>query len=73
MRSASGVGSEAHLLYVHFDEPMEKNELAKFREYVAKRAKHIPVAQIIGREFMVLDFKVTKDTLFSYHQIQKFL
>ena len=51
-------------LYVHFDEPMQKDELAKFREYVAKRAKHIPVAYIIGeREFMGLPFKVTSDTL----------
>ena len=58
------LGQKRIYLYVHFDEPMEKNELAKFREYVAKRAKHIPVAQIIGqREFMGLDFKVTKDTL----------
>lgn len=58
------LGQKRIYLYVHFDEPMEKTELAKFREYVAKRAKHIPVAQIIGqREFMGLDFKVTKDTL----------
>lgn len=58
------LGQKRIYLYVHFDEPMEKTELAKFREYVAKRAKHIPVAQIIGqREFMRLDFKVTKDTL----------
>ncbi len=51
-------------LYVHFDEPMQQNELAEFRDYVAKRAKHIPVAYIIGkREFMGLPFKVTSDTL----------
>lgn len=51
-------------LYVHFDEPMEQNELNKFREYVKKRAQHVPIAYIIGeREFMGLPFKVTKDTL----------
>ncbi|MBM6834259.1 peptide chain release factor N(5)-glutamine methyltransferase [Megamonas hypermegale] len=51
-------------LYVHFDEPMEQNELSKFREYVKKRAQHVPIAYIIGeREFMGLPFKVTKDTL----------
>ena len=51
-------------LYVHFDEPMERNELSKFREYVKKRAQHVPIAYIIGeREFMGLPFKVTKDTL----------
>lgn len=51
-------------LYVHFDEPMEQNELSKFRECVKKRAQHVPIAYIIGeREFMGLPFKVTKDTL----------
>lgn len=51
-------------LYVHFDEPMEQDELNKFREYVKKRAQHVPIAYIIGeREFMGLPFKVTKDTL----------
>ena len=58
------LGQKRIYLYVHFDEPMEVKELAKFREYVAKRARHIPVAYILGqREFMGLDFKVTKDTL----------
>lgn len=58
------LGQKRIYLYVHFDEPMEAKELAKFREYVAKRARHIPVAYILGqREFMGLDFKVTKDTL----------
>lgn len=58
------LGQKRIYLYVHFDEPMEAKELVKFREYVAKRARHIPVAYILGqREFMGLDFKVTKDTL----------
>ena len=53
-------------LYVHFDEPMEQNELSKFREYVKKRAQHVPIAYIIGeRGVMGLPFKVTKDTLYS--------
>lgn len=58
------LGQKRIYLYVHFDEPMEQKELAKFREYVAKRARREPVAYIIGeREFMGLNFKVTKDTL----------
>ena len=58
------LGQERIYLYVHFDEPMEKAELSKFREYVKKRAQHMPVAYIIGeKEFMGLPFKVTPDTL----------
>ena len=58
------LGQERIYLYVHFDEPMEQAELGKFREYVKKRAQHVPVAYIIGeKEFMGLSFKVTPDTL----------
>lgn len=58
------LGQKRIYLYVHFDEPMEQKELARFREVVAKRARHIPVAYILGeREFMGLNFKVTSDTL----------
>ena len=58
------LGQERIYLYVHFDEPMQQDELSKFREYVKKRAQHVPVAYIIGeREFMGLPFKVTPDTL----------
>lgn len=58
------LGQERIYLYVHFDELMEQTELSQFREYVKKRAQHMPVAYIIGeREFMGLPFKVTKDTL----------
>lgn len=51
-------------LYVHFDEPMQEQELAAFREYVKRRAQHVPVAHIIGeKEFMGLKFKVSPATL----------
>ncbi|MFV0636489.1 peptide chain release factor N(5)-glutamine methyltransferase [Mitsuokella sp. WILCCON 0060] len=51
-------------LYVHFDEPMEAEELAAYRECIKKRVMHVPVAQILGeKEFMGLKFKVTPDTL----------
>ena len=51
-------------LYVHFDEPLEPDELARFRAYVKERAAHVPLAYVLGRrEFMGLDFRVTRDTL----------
>ncbi|MBR2215789.1 MAG: peptide chain release factor N(5)-glutamine methyltransferase [Selenomonadaceae bacterium] len=51
-------------LYVHFDEPLQKGELAVLRELIKKRAARMPVSHILGRrEFMGLTFKVTTDTL----------
>ena len=51
-------------LYVHFDEPLEKEELAAFRKAVAERARRVPTAYITGRrEFMGLDFAVSSATL----------
>lgn len=51
-------------LYVHFDEPLEKEELAAFRKAVAERARRVPTAYITGRrEFMGLDFAVSRATL----------
>lgn len=51
-------------LYAHYDEPMNPNELAAYRELVKKRANRLSVAHILGtKAFMGLDFKVTTDTL----------
>lgn len=51
-------------LYVHFDQPLEQLELAAYKECIKRRVQHEPVAYITGhRDFMGLDFKVTKDTL----------
>lgn len=51
-------------LYVHFDEPLQPDELASFREMIKKRVAHMPVAYILGeKEFMGLKFKVTPATL----------
>ena len=51
-------------IYVHFDQPLEQSELAAYRECIKRRVQHEPVAYITGhRDFMGLDFKVTKDTL----------
>lgn len=51
-------------LYVHFDEPLQPDELAAYREMIKQRVLRVPVAQILGeKEFMGLTFKVTADTL----------
>ena len=51
-------------LYVHFDEPLQPQELTAFREMIKQRIDHVPVAYILGeKEFMGLKFKVTPDTL----------
>lgn len=51
-------------LYVHFDQPLEEQELTAFRETVKKRAARLPVAYIMGvKEFMGLEFEVTPAVL----------
>jgi release factor glutamine methyltransferase len=51
-------------LYINFERPVEEKELAAFRELVRRRAKHEPVAYIMGaKEFYKLSFKVSPDTL----------
>ena len=58
------LGRDRMYLYVHFDEPLEPEELVRFRGYVKERAAHMPLAYVLGRrEFMGLDFRVTRDTL----------
>ena len=61
---AAALGKDRMYLYVHFDEPMEPAELALFRSYVKERGAHVSLAYVLGtREFMGLDFRVTRDTL----------
>lgn len=51
-------------LYTHFDQPLEKEELAAYRGYVMRRAKREPVAYILGEKgFLDYTFAVTADTL----------
>lgn len=58
------LGRERIYLYVHFDEPLEPAELARYRKAIKQRVQRVPVAYIIGeKEFMGLTFKVTEDTL----------
>ena len=61
---SSLLGKERIYLYVHFDQPMETEELAAFREMVRRRAARVPVAYITGnREFMGMDFQVSPAVL----------
>lgn len=51
-------------LYVHFDQPLTADELARYRELVKRRAAGEPVAYICGeKEFMGLAFHITPDVL----------
>lgn len=51
-------------LYVHFEEPLEAKELAKFHELVHRHGMREPVAYLTGqREFMGLNFQVTPAVL----------
>lgn len=61
---ASALNKDRIYLYVHFDQPLESDELTRFRSYVRARAAHVPLAYVLGRrEFMGLHFCVTRDTL----------
>lgn len=51
-------------LYVNFDLPLNEEELKEYRQLVYRRARYIPIAQLIGKkEFMSLDIAVNKDVL----------
>ena len=61
---AAVLGKDRMYLYVHFDEPLEPEELAQFRAHVKERGAHMPLAYVLGtREFMGMEFRVTRDTL----------
>ena len=58
------LGRQRIYLYVHFDEPLQAEELAAYRTMIKQRIDRVPVAYILGeKEFMSLAFKVTPDTL----------
>lgn len=51
-------------LYVDFEYPLSKEELAVFKDYVQRRGQQEPLAYILGEKaFMRNSFKVTSDTL----------
>lgn len=51
-------------LYLNFDRPMGKEELADYREMIKRRSAREPLQYITGnQEFWSLDFRVTPDVL----------
>src|SRR5438874_5680708 len=57
-------GCERIMLYTAFDQVVEDETRAKFRELVKRRADGAPVAYLVGsREFYSLSFRVTPDVL----------
>ncbi len=51
-------------LYLRFDQPLARNELAVFKGLIKRRLNREPVAYITGtREFWGIDFTVTPDVL----------
>jgi release factor glutamine methyltransferase len=51
-------------LYTHFDQPLQPQELERFRSFLLRRLRREPVAYIIGeKDFWSRSFKVTPDVL----------
>lgn len=51
-------------LYLDFERPLDEEELSVYRDFVARRAKHEPLAYILGEKaFMRNTFKVNSHTL----------
>ncbi len=51
-------------LYTHFDQPLKRDELARFKTLLLRRLRREPVAYILGRkEFWSLPFKVSRQVL----------
>jgi release factor glutamine methyltransferase len=61
---AESLGMDRVGLYTHFDQPLQAEELARFKRLIQRRMTREPLAYIIGRrEFWSLPFKVTPDVL----------
>ena len=57
-------GCKRIALYTHFDDPLSDAQRATMRTLVQRRAKHEPVAYLVGhREFFGLDFRVAPKVL----------
>lgn len=58
------LGMERIDLYLHYDQPLNPSELARYRECVRRRAAFEPTQYITGKqEFWSLDFEVTPSVL----------
>jgi release factor glutamine methyltransferase len=61
---AHALGTDRLHLYMHHDKPLEKTELAVFKEFIRRRIRREPVAYIVGRKgFWSLDLNVTPAVL----------
>lgn len=61
---AHALGLERLQLYVRHDQPLEKAELAAFRELLQRRLRREPVAYILGRKgFWTLELRVGPEVL----------
>jgi release factor glutamine methyltransferase len=61
---AHTLGCQRIDLYLRHDQPLNADELSRFRALIRRRGRREPVAYITGaKEFWSLDFKVTADVL----------
>jgi release factor glutamine methyltransferase len=61
---AHALHTERVQLYMHHDQPLEKTELAAFKELLRRRLRREPVAYIVGwKGFRTLELKVTPEVL----------
>ncbi|MDO3377662.1 peptide chain release factor N(5)-glutamine methyltransferase [Geoalkalibacter halelectricus] len=61
---AKTLGVDRVGLYLRYDQPLNPEELNSFRAWVARRARHEPLAYILGEvEFWSLAFGLTPDVL----------
>lgn len=58
-------------LYLNFDKPLNREELATFRRMVSRRARREPLQHILGsQEFCGLEFQVSPDVLIPRHDTE---
>lgn len=61
---AHTLGSQRITLYAHHDQPLNPDELQRFKTFIKRRAAREPVAYIVGHKgFWSLDLTVTPDVL----------